>query len=50
MALPRLDTTAVNCAHELTNGESGIKGKAGKIIQRGVLNKIREVGKKRNNG
>ena len=50
VALPMLDTAAVNCAHELTNGESGIKGKAGKIIQRGVLNKIREGGKKRNNG
>ena len=26
VALPRLHTTAVDCAHELINGESGIKG------------------------
>ena len=25
--------SAVDCAHELINGESGIKGKGGKIIQ-----------------
>ena len=25
-------TTAVDCAHELINGESGIKGEAGKIL------------------
>ena len=50
MALSGLDATAVDCAPELTNGESGIKGEAGKIIQQGVLNKIREGGKKRNNG
>ena len=50
VALPMLDATAVDCAPELTNGESGIKGEAGKIIQQGVLNKIREGGKKRNNG
>ena len=33
VALPRLYTTAVDCAHELINGESGIKGEAGKILQ-----------------
>ena len=33
VALPGLDATAVDCAHELINGESGIKGKAGKIFQ-----------------
>ena len=33
VALPRLDATAVDCAHELINGESGIKGGAGKILQ-----------------
>ena len=32
-ALPRLYTTTVDCAHELINGESGIKGEAGKILQ-----------------
>ena len=26
VALPRLHATAVNCAHELINWESGIKG------------------------
>ena len=33
VALPRLHTTTVNCAHELINEESGIKGEAGKILQ-----------------
>ena len=33
VALPRLHATAVNCAHELINGKSGIKGEAGKILQ-----------------
>ena len=33
VALPRLRATAVNCAHELINGKSGIKGEAGKILQ-----------------
>ena len=33
VALPRLHATAVDCAHELINGESGIKGEAGKIPQ-----------------
>ena len=33
MALPRFHATAVDCAHELINGESGIKGKAVKILQ-----------------
>ena len=33
VALPRLHATTVDCAHELINGESGIKGKAGKIVQ-----------------
>ena len=52
MALPRLHATAVDCAHELINGESGIKGmlaKFSKISKRGVLNKVGEGGKKRNN-
>ena len=30
VVLPRLHGTAVDCAHELINGESRIKGKAGK--------------------
>ena len=33
LALPRLQATAVDCAHELINGESGIRGEAGKILQ-----------------
>ena len=33
VALPRLHATAVDWAHELINGESGIKGEAGKILQ-----------------
>ena len=33
VALPRLHATAVDCAHEFINGESGIKGKAFKILQ-----------------
>ena len=33
VALPRLHTTAVDCAHELKNGESEIKVEAGKILQ-----------------
>ena len=33
VALPRLHATAVDCAYELINGESGIKGEAGKILQ-----------------
>ena len=33
VALPRFHTTAVDCAHELINEESGIKGEAGKILQ-----------------
>ena len=33
VALLRLHATAVDCAHELINGESGIKGEAGKILQ-----------------
>ena len=45
MALPRLHATAVDCAHELINGESGIKGEADKINKRGVLNKVGEGGK-----
>ena len=32
-ALPRLRATAVNCARELINRESGIKGEAGRILQ-----------------
>ena len=33
VALPRLHATAVDCAHELINGESGLKRVAGKILQ-----------------
>ena len=33
VALPRLHVTAVDWAHELIIGESGIKGEAGKILQ-----------------
>ena len=33
VALPRLYATDVDCAHELINGESGIKWEAGKILQ-----------------
>ena len=33
VALPRLHATAVDCAHELINGKSGIKGEAGKVLQ-----------------
>ena len=33
VALRRFHATAVDCAYELINGESGIKGEAGKIIQ-----------------
>ena len=33
VALPKLHATAVDCAHELINEESGIKGEAGKILQ-----------------
>ena len=32
VALPRLHATAVDCAHELINGESGINREAGKIL------------------
>ena len=33
VALLRLHGTAFDCAHELINGESGIKGETGKILQ-----------------
>ena len=33
VALSRLHATAVDCAHELINGESGIKVVTGKILQ-----------------
>ena len=33
VSLPRLHATAVDYAHELINGGSGIKGDAGKILQ-----------------
>ena len=52
MALPRLYATAVDCAHELINEKSGIKGglaKFSKINKRGVMDKVGEGGKKRNN-
>ena len=48
MALPRLHATAVDCAHDLINGEFGTKGEAAKILQiakRGVLNKVGKGGK-----
>ena len=53
VALPRLHATAVDCAHKLINGESGINrggelAKCSKIHKRGVLNKVGESGKKRN--
>ena len=34
MALPRLHATAVDCAHELINRESGIKGETGKFLRK----------------
>ena len=43
VALPTLHATAVDCAHELINGEFGIKEEAdkfSKINKRGVLNKV----------
>ena len=33
VTLPSLHATAVDWAHELINGESRIKGEAGKILQ-----------------
>ena len=48
MALPSLHANAADCAHELINGESGIKGrlaKLSKINERGVLNKVGEGAK-----
>ena len=33
VVLPRLHATTVDCAYELINGKSGIKGEAGKILQ-----------------
>ena len=33
VSLPRLHATAVDCAHELINRESGIKREDGKILQ-----------------
>ena len=33
VALPRLHATAVDSAHELINGESGINGEAATILQ-----------------
>ena len=48
-ALPRLQSTAVDCTHEVINGESGIKGEAGKILhkinKRGVVNKAGRLAK-----
>ena len=49
VALPRLHATTVDCVHQLIKGESRVKGEAGKINKRGVLNKVGEAGKKRNN-
>ena len=45
VALPRLQATNVDCAHEVIKGESVIK----EINKRGVLNKVGEGDKKRNN-
>ena len=42
VALPRFHATAVDCAHELT----GRLAKFSKINKRGVLDKVREGGKK----
>ena len=33
VALPRLHATAVDCAHELINGNPGIKEETAKILQ-----------------
>ena len=33
VALPRLHASAVDCAHELINGVSEIKGEVGKTLQ-----------------
>ena len=33
VALPRLHATAVDCAHELKNGEPVMKREGGKILQ-----------------
>ena len=33
VALPRLHAATVDCAHGLINGESGIKGEAGKFLK-----------------
>ena len=33
VAFPRLHASSADCAHELTNGESGLKGEAGNILQ-----------------
>ena len=52
VALPMLHATAVDCADELINGESTMKGrlaKFSKINEQGGLNKIGEGGQKRNN-
>ena len=52
MTLSRLHATAVDCAHELIKGQSGIKGglaKSSIINKWGVLNKVEEGDKKRNN-
>ena len=49
VAFPRLDATAVDCAHKLIYKESGIIGrlaKFSKINKPGVLNKVGEGGKK----
>ena len=45
VALPRRHATTVNCAQELINGESEVKGEAG-INKRGLLNKVGKGGKK----
>ena len=51
MALSRLHATSVDCAHELINGESGIKGEGwgGGGCWQNSSGKVGEGGKKRNN-
>ena len=50
VALSRLHATAVECAHELINWDKkGRLAKFSKINKQGVLNKVGEGGKKRNN-
>ena len=48
LALLRLHATTVDCAHELINGNPGLKEETAKVLQnniQGVLNKVGEGGK-----